>query len=87
MKADHRGAESAFPGATKCRSGADRHGTGATKSRSNDPGRSTLSMRRRASSWKAWTRASTFDNAWEYNDGKSEDWLGKALAGRREHAS
>jgi aryl-alcohol dehydrogenase-like predicted oxidoreductase len=27
-----------------------------------------------------------FDNAWEYNDGKSEDWLGKALAGRREHA-
>jgi uncharacterized protein len=27
-----------------------------------------------------------FDNAWEYNDGKSEDWLGKALAGKREHA-
>ncbi len=27
-----------------------------------------------------------FDNAWEYSDGKSEDWLGKALAGRREHA-
>jgi aryl-alcohol dehydrogenase-like predicted oxidoreductase len=27
-----------------------------------------------------------FDNAWEYNDGKSEDWLGKALVGRREHA-
>jgi aryl-alcohol dehydrogenase-like predicted oxidoreductase len=27
-----------------------------------------------------------FDNAWEYNDGKSEDWLGKALAGKRERA-
>jgi aryl-alcohol dehydrogenase-like predicted oxidoreductase len=26
-----------------------------------------------------------FDNAWEYNDGKSEDWLGKALLGKREH--
>lgn len=27
-----------------------------------------------------------FDNAWEYNDGKSEDWLGKALKGRRDQA-
>jgi aryl-alcohol dehydrogenase-like predicted oxidoreductase len=27
-----------------------------------------------------------FDNAWEYNDGRSEDWLGKALAGKRQHA-
>ena len=27
-----------------------------------------------------------FDNAWEYNDGKSEDWLGKALAGKRDKA-
>ncbi len=27
-----------------------------------------------------------FDNAWEYNDGKSEDWLGKALAGKRDRA-
>jgi aryl-alcohol dehydrogenase-like predicted oxidoreductase len=27
-----------------------------------------------------------FDNAWEYNDGRSEDWLGKAIAGKREHA-
>jgi uncharacterized protein len=27
-----------------------------------------------------------FDNAWEYNDGRSEEWLGKALAGKREHA-
>ncbi len=25
-----------------------------------------------------------FDNAWEYHDGKSETWMGKALAGRRE---
>ncbi|HEY3915206.1 MAG TPA: aldo/keto reductase [Verrucomicrobiae bacterium] len=24
------------------------------------------------------------DNAWEYNDGKSEDWLGRALEGRRD---
>jgi len=24
-----------------------------------------------------------FDNAWEYNDGRSEDWLGKALVGKR----
>jgi aryl-alcohol dehydrogenase-like predicted oxidoreductase len=27
-----------------------------------------------------------FDNAWEYNDGRSEDWLGKALQGKREQA-
>jgi aryl-alcohol dehydrogenase-like predicted oxidoreductase len=27
-----------------------------------------------------------FDNAWEYHDGKSEAWLGKALAGRRDKA-
>jgi aryl-alcohol dehydrogenase-like predicted oxidoreductase len=27
-----------------------------------------------------------FDNAWEYNDGKSEDWLGKALQGKRDRA-
>jgi aryl-alcohol dehydrogenase-like predicted oxidoreductase len=25
-----------------------------------------------------------FDNAWEYHDGKSETWLGQALAGRRD---
>ncbi len=25
-----------------------------------------------------------FDNAWEYHDGRSEDWLGKSLAGRRD---
>jgi aryl-alcohol dehydrogenase-like predicted oxidoreductase len=25
-----------------------------------------------------------FDNAWEYHNGKSEDWMGKALAGRRD---
>jgi len=25
-----------------------------------------------------------FDNAWEYHDGKSEDWMGKALKGRRD---
>jgi uncharacterized protein len=24
------------------------------------------------------------DNAWEYNEGKSEDWMGKALVGRRD---
>lgn len=24
------------------------------------------------------------DNAWEYNDGKSEEWMGKALEGRRD---
>jgi aryl-alcohol dehydrogenase-like predicted oxidoreductase len=27
-----------------------------------------------------------FDNAWEYHDGKSEEWLGNALAGRRDKA-
>ncbi|MBA3818526.1 MAG: aldo/keto reductase [Deltaproteobacteria bacterium] len=27
-----------------------------------------------------------FDCAWEYHDGKSEEWLGKALAGRRDKA-
>jgi len=27
-----------------------------------------------------------FDNCWEYNRGKSEDWLGKGLKGRREKA-
>ncbi|HEX4227118.1 MAG TPA: aldo/keto reductase [Bryobacteraceae bacterium] len=27
-----------------------------------------------------------FDNAWEYHDGRSEEWLGKALAGRRQEA-
>ncbi|HEX3777839.1 MAG TPA: aldo/keto reductase [Polyangiaceae bacterium] len=27
-----------------------------------------------------------FDNAWEYNDGKSEDFLGKALKGKRDRA-
>ena len=27
-----------------------------------------------------------FDNAWEYNDGRSEDWLGKALKGQRDQA-
>lgn len=27
-----------------------------------------------------------FDNAWEYHDGKSEDWMGKALVGKREKA-
>lgn len=26
------------------------------------------------------------DNAWEYNDGRSEEWMGKALEGRREKA-
>jgi aryl-alcohol dehydrogenase-like predicted oxidoreductase len=25
-----------------------------------------------------------FDNAWEYHDGKSEDWMGQALKGRRD---
>jgi aryl-alcohol dehydrogenase-like predicted oxidoreductase len=25
-----------------------------------------------------------FDNAWEYHEGKSEEWLGKALKGRRD---
>src|ERR1700727_89964 len=25
-----------------------------------------------------------FDNCWEYYDGKTEDWLGRALAGKRE---
>jgi aryl-alcohol dehydrogenase-like predicted oxidoreductase len=25
-----------------------------------------------------------FDNCWEYNEGKSEDWLGKGIKGRRE---
>src|ERR1700686_2753305 len=25
-----------------------------------------------------------FDNCWEYNRGKSEDWLGKGLKGRRD---
>src|SRR4051794_31331580 len=24
------------------------------------------------------------DNAWEYNDGKSEEWMGRALVGRRD---
>ncbi len=24
------------------------------------------------------------DNAWEYNEGKSEEWMGKALVGRRD---
>ncbi len=27
-----------------------------------------------------------FDNAWEYHDGQSEEWLGKALGGRRKEA-
>lgn len=27
-----------------------------------------------------------FDNAWEYHDGKSEQWLGKALVGKRDKA-
>ncbi|HEX3569393.1 MAG TPA: aldo/keto reductase [Acidobacteriaceae bacterium] len=27
-----------------------------------------------------------FDNCWEYNRGKSEDWLGKGLKGRRDQA-
>ncbi len=27
-----------------------------------------------------------FDNAWEYHDGQSEEWLGAALAGRRNEA-
>jgi aryl-alcohol dehydrogenase-like predicted oxidoreductase len=27
---------------------------------------------------------SFFDNAWEYNDGRSEEWMGKALEGRRQ---
>lgn len=27
-----------------------------------------------------------FDNAWEYHDGKSEEWLGHALGGRRNEA-
>jgi aryl-alcohol dehydrogenase-like predicted oxidoreductase len=27
-----------------------------------------------------------FDNAWEYNDGRSEEWLGQALAGKRDRA-
>ena len=27
-----------------------------------------------------------FDNCWEYNRGKSEDWLGKGLKGKREEA-
>src|SRR6202046_1982675 len=27
-----------------------------------------------------------FDNCWEYNRGKSEDWLGKGLKGRRDKA-
>src|SRR6266513_6422698 len=25
-----------------------------------------------------------FDNAWEYHDGKSEDWTGQALKGKRD---
>src|SRR5947199_2858846 len=25
-----------------------------------------------------------FDNAWEYHDGKSEEWMGQALQGRRD---
>jgi len=25
-----------------------------------------------------------FDNAWEYHDGRSEEWLGRALEGRRD---
>src|SRR6478672_5758579 len=25
-----------------------------------------------------------FDNAWEYHDGRSEDWLGRALQGKRD---
>ena len=24
------------------------------------------------------------DNAWEYHDGKSEEWMGKALKGKRD---
>src|SRR5215471_6587035 len=27
-----------------------------------------------------------FDNAWEYHDGKSEEWLGQALKGKRDRA-
>ena len=27
-----------------------------------------------------------FDNCWEYHNGKSEDWLGRALAGKRDKA-
>ncbi len=27
-----------------------------------------------------------FDNAWEYHDGRSEEWMGKALKGRRDAA-
>lgn len=30
--------------------------------------------------------ATFMDNAWEYHDGKSEEWMGKALEGRRERA-
>jgi predicted aldo/keto reductase-like oxidoreductase len=30
--------------------------------------------------------ATFLDNAWEYHDGKSEEWMGKALEGRRERA-
>src|SRR5947209_10911309 len=25
-----------------------------------------------------------FDNAWEYHDGRSEEWMGRALEGRRD---
>jgi len=27
-----------------------------------------------------------FDNAWEYHEGKSEEWLGSALKGKRDQA-
>src|SRR5690349_769333 len=27
-----------------------------------------------------------FDNAWEYHDGRSEEWLGEALKGKRDQA-
>src|SRR5579871_4965275 len=27
-----------------------------------------------------------FDNAWEYHDGRSEEWLGEALKGKRDRA-
>jgi aryl-alcohol dehydrogenase-like predicted oxidoreductase len=26
------------------------------------------------------------DNSWEYHDGRSEEWMGKALKGRRDKA-
>ena len=50
------------------------------------PGRCAVPQGSRSPSFtRRSTPASTFfDNAWEYHDGKSEEWMGQALKGRRD---